>query len=132
MSIAILLAFAMAIAGTHGTAGRPATHLTIAVYPQGPGQPGVRRYTLGCAPAAGTVPRPGRACRKLLSLASPFAPVPAGTICSDIVMGPQEAVVTGRVGGKAVHAHLSLRGSCEINRWSAVSAVVPGFPRPGP
>jgi hypothetical protein len=63
----------------------------------------------------------------LASLANPFAPTPSGTTCSDIVFGPQQAIVTGRLHGKRVHALLSVRGSCEIGRWRRVAAVVPGF-----
>jgi len=73
------------------------------------------------------VPEPARACRVLASLAHPFAPTPPGTICSDIALGPQQAVVTGVLRGRRVHALLRVRGSCEIDRWRRVAAVVPGF-----
>ena len=109
----------------------PGTRLAIAVYPKGSESQLVRRYRLGCGPAAGTVPRPARACRTLAKLDDPFAPVPPHTVCADIALGPQEAVVTGVVRGKAVVAHLTLRGSCEIERWHRVASVVPGFPPSG-
>ena len=94
----------------------------------GVGQPGARRYTLRCGPAAGTVPRPVRACRALNGLPHPFAPVPPGTMCSQIALGPEEAVVTGRLDGIAVSTRLTVRDSCEIERWRQLAAVVPGYP----
>jgi Subtilisin inhibitor-like len=107
------------------------TRLSIAVYPHGAGSPDVRRYRLSCTPVAGTVPRPARACRVLARLADPFRPTPAHTVCADIDLGPQEATVIGIVRGAAVAAHLTLRGSCEIERWRRVDLVVPGFPATG-
>ncbi|MGZ4387909.1 MAG: SSI family serine proteinase inhibitor [Gaiellaceae bacterium] len=88
----------------------------------------MRHYRLGCNPATGTVPQPARACRVLARLAAPFAPVPPHTVCAQISLGPQEAVVTGLLRGRRIEAHLDLQGSCEIERWRRVSLVVPGFP----
>jgi hypothetical protein len=126
LSVAFLAA-ALAMIGCASGAVAP-TRLTIAVYPKGVGTSDVRHYTLRCNPARGNVPHPARACRVLHELAHPFAPVPPGTVCSALALGPQEAIVTGRLRGKPVHAHLMARGSCEIERWRRVSAVVPGFP----
>ena len=108
-----------------------ATRLAIAVYPQGTESQVVHRYRLSCGPATGTVPRAARACRVLASLDRPFAPVPPHTVCASIALGPQEAVVTGVVRGRAVAAHLTLSGSCEIDRWRKVRLVIPGFPATG-
>jgi len=83
---------------------------------------------LTCNPAGGTVPRAARACRVLARLARPFAPVPPRTVCAQVTMGPQEAVVTGTLRGRRVAAHLNLRGSCETARWRRVYLAVPGFP----
>jgi len=115
-------------AGAGRAATSPVTALSIAVYPQGMSAGEVSGYTLRCNPARGTVPQPVLACRTLASLAHPFAPTPRGTFCTDIAMGPQEAVVTGRVRGVKVWAHLRVQGGCEINRWRRVINVVPGFP----
>jgi hypothetical protein len=104
------------------------TKLSIAVYPQGVAAGGAERYTLSCAPAAGTVPRPGSACLALSRLEAPFAPVAAGTICTQLALGPQEAIVTGTVAGRRVYARLRLNDGCQIERWRRVAAVVPGFP----
>lgn len=128
----VLVAFAslLALASAHApiTAGVVETRLAITVYPQGIGRQPILRYTLRCGPAAGTVPRPVRACSVLALLKDPFAPVPPGTNCTDLALGPDEAIVTGRVRGRAVGARLSVRGGCEIDRWRRVADVVPGFP----
>jgi Subtilisin inhibitor-like len=114
--------------------GRPSspgrTELAIWVYPRGIGQPGARHYRLACDPARGTVPHPAQACRVLAHLSHPFAPVPPGTACGQIVLGPAEARVAGLMRGRRVGALLSLRDTCEIGRWSRLRAVVPGYPRP--
>lgn len=104
------------------------TRLAISVYPRGVGGGVVERYWLRCGPAAGTVPHPVRACGVLARLQDPFAPVPPGTNCTDLALGPDEATVTGKLRGRSVHAHLSVRGGCEIDRWRRVADVVPGFP----
>ena|SRR5436305_12116383 len=105
-----------------------ATALAIVVYPNGIGKPPAQRYALRCAPAAGTVPKPALACRTLAALDHPLAPVPPGTTCSQIALGPEEAIVTGRVGGQRLWVRLRVRDSCEIERWRRIAAVVPGFP----
>lgn len=125
VAIVLLLYLLTAGAGLGSTPGR--TTLTIRVYPHGPdGRSQV--YVLRCAPARGTVPKPAVACRTLARLTNPFAPVPPQTICSEIALGPQEATVRGRLRGRAVDAHLTVRNSCEIDRWRRLAAVVPGFP----
>jgi hypothetical protein len=110
------------------SAGAAETRLAITVYPQGIGRQPVQRYTLRCGPAAGTVPRPVRACSVLARLQDPFSPTPPGTNCTDLALGPEEATVTGWVRSRSVSAHLSVRGGCEIERWRRVADVVPGFP----
>jgi hypothetical protein len=125
-----LVAAALALAGTcSASAAAPATRLTIVLYPQGRDHPDSRRYTLRCNPAAGTVPQPRLACGVLARLEHPFAPTPPGTTCTDLALGPQRALVTGRVRGHRVFARLRAQGGCEIERWRKVIAVVPGFPR---
>ena len=122
---ALLVALALPASSAADSA---TTKLAITVYPKGTGSTLVRHYSLACAPAAGTVPRPGRACLALARLADPFAPVPRGVLCAQLSLGPQEADVTGLVRGRRVAAHLSLDNGCQIQRWRRVSLVVPGFP----
>jgi hypothetical protein len=129
MRVAVVLVSAVLLGAAGARAATPpATALTISVYPHGMSAGDVNHYTLRCNPAIGTVPQPGLACRTLASLAHPFAPTPRGTFCTALAMGPQEAVVTGRVRGVKVSAHLRVQGGCEINRWRRVISVVPGFP----
>ena len=123
VSVLTLIAASIAHAATS-----PTTALTIAFYPKGMNEPGVEHFTLRCGPPGGTVPHPSAACRTLAGLAHPFAPTPPNTICTALAMGPEEAIVRGRVRGAPVWAHLSVQGGCEINRWSRVATVVPGFP----
>lgn len=123
--LAALLLVTAALASS--LAAAPAAHLVISVYPQGRGG-AVQRYTLRCGPPRGTVPDPARACMVLARLPRPFAPVPKATVCSQIALGPQEAVVVGVAHGRRVSAVLRLRDSCQIDRWRRVRSIVPGFP----
>jgi hypothetical protein len=102
------------------------TSLHITVWPHGQGQPGVRSYTLRCAPAGGTLPRPGAACSRLARLARPFAPTPKDAVCTQIYGGPQQALVTGRFRGRAIRARFSRGNGCEIARWSRIQFLFPG------
>jgi hypothetical protein len=125
--LALLTLLSLLTAGASFGSTARGTTLSISVYPQGlPGPHHV--YTLRCRPARGTVPKPAHACRTLARLANPFAPVPPGTICTDLALGPQEAFVRGRLRGRAVDARLTVRGGCEIERWRRLAEVVPGFP----
>ena len=123
-----MLAVLLLKAGGAFAAPPPWATLAIAVYPHGIGKQGVRHYVLRCGPPAGTVPSPALACRTLQRNPRALAPPPPATICSDISLGPAEAVVTGKVRGMRVTAHLTVRNSCEIDRWRRIGTVVPGFP----
>lgn len=52
-----------------------------------------------------------------------FAEVSPGTVCTDKVYGPQEAVITGEWEGEEVETELSRRGSCEEARWQRLRPV---------
>lgn len=107
----------------------PKTRLAITVYPNGIGGAGTRHYELSCNPPQGTAPRPATACRVLARSAHPFAPVPPGMVCGEIVLGPQEARITGVLRDRPIGAVLTLRDTCEIGRWNRLRGVVPGYPR---
>ena len=124
----VLLSAALLGAGACTAATARPTKLAITFYPLGVGRSGARHYALRCEPAVGTVPRPVRACRVLSGLTHPFAAVPPGAVCSQLALGPEEAVVTGRVDGVAISTRLTVRDSCEIERWRRLAAVVPGYP----
>ena len=117
---------ALALLVSAASAAESSTALRIAVSPEGRQAVEVHRYTLACAPARGTVPRPARACTVLARLgADAFAPTPPGTACTAIYGGPAQARVLGVVAGRRVDARLRMTNGCEIGRWNRVRAVVP-------
>ena len=85
--------------------------------------------TLRCSPAGGSLPRPARACSRLLAGGIKlFAPVPRNSVCTEIYGGPQQARVVGTVKGQLVRATFSRTNGCEIARWQRISPwlVPPG------
>ena len=79
-------------------------------------------WTFGCGTARGTVPRPVRACARLLAGgAKLFAPLPKDAVCTEIYGGPQKARVVGTVNGRRVHATFTRTNGCEISRWQRIS-----------
>ncbi|HET7046224.1 MAG TPA: SSI family serine proteinase inhibitor [Gaiellaceae bacterium] len=103
----------------------PSTSLTITAR-AGDGSP-PKTWTLRCAPARGTLPKPGRACVQLARARAPFAPVPRGVMCSQIYGGPQTAHVVGVFRGQRVNAGFSRRDGCQTARWNRVAFLFPIF-----
>jgi hypothetical protein len=125
LRLATIVGAVALVVSAASAAGGP-TSLRIVVWPEGRDAPIVHRYTLACAPARGTVPRPARACSVLSRVGSgAFAPVPPKTVCTDLYGGPARARVRGLVAGRPVDAALNLTNGCEIGRWNRVRAVVP-------
>jgi hypothetical protein len=88
-----------------------AAALTVTVWPQGPGGPSYAR----------AVRCPGSAdCARLARVQDPFAPVPAGTACTQIYGGAQVALVRGTYRGRRVWARFRRSDGCEIARWQRV------------
>jgi Subtilisin inhibitor-like len=100
--------------------------LHITVWPNGQGHAPKRTYTLTCVPVGGTLPQRASACARLAMLKAPFAPTPANVACTQIYGGPQEALVTGRLRGRLVHADFDRKNGCEIARWRRVGFLFPG------
>jgi hypothetical protein len=134
-----LLALTLVVAGcgseaggdetTPGDAEEPAqaTDLEILVWPEGEGTGEAVRYTLRCDPPAGEHPDPAAACAALQELGvGAFAPVPPDVACTQEYGGPQQAQVRGTIAGETVDARLAYTDGCEIARWNALAAVVPG------
>ena len=88
-----------------------------------PGQ-GRRTFSLTCGPPGGDHPHPAAACRTLDELEHPFAPVPAGTPCTEIYGGPQTARVTGTYRGDPVDATFNRTNGCESDRWDGYVALL--------
>ena len=116
----------LALLASAASAATGPTRLRMTVWPEGRTEAQVHRYTLSCAPAEGTVPRPARACRVLHRLGrSAFAPVPPTTVCTDLYGGSAQARVRGLVVGRRIDVLLRLSNGCEIARWNRVAGVVP-------
>jgi hypothetical protein len=119
VAVALVLAFGAGSAGA-----TPADHLRIVVWPQGTSGPPRAVRTLTCRPAGGTLPRPGRACVELAALDKPFAPVPGGVMCSQIVSGRQVALVTGTYRGRRIWARFRRTDSCQTARWNRIDFLL--------
>jgi hypothetical protein len=129
--LALVLAPACASGASEAGGGEPprgsTTSLRVSVWPEGRESgraPTVR--TLRCNPAGGTVRRPAEACRRLLALRAPFAPVPKGLACIEVYGGPEEALVSGTFRGRRVLARFSRTDGCQIRRWDRVAFVFAG------
>ena len=83
--------------------------------------------TLRCgARAAGTVPNPAAACRRLQRLGrSAFRPTPPGTACTEISGGPSTARITGSFLGFPLWVRLNRSNGCEISPWQRVAFLLP-------
>jgi hypothetical protein len=117
---------ALALGCAEGDAATSSTSLTITVWPEGKGEGTTKRtWTLRCAPAGGTLPRPGIACQRLFANLSALKPVPSDRACILLYGGPQVAEIRGTVRGKRVRATLTRTDGCEIARWDALKALLP-------
>ena len=130
----VVLPGAISAARPPGAAGPPAgrtgprqeaeTSLEITMWPEG--RDGVStRTALACDPPAGSQPDPVSACRRLLALEDPFAPVPPNGACTMIWGGPEVAVVRGRFRGADVEAWFDRTNGCEIARWDRLAFLFP-------
>ena len=105
--VLVTLGLALTTAGL-AAASSGETQLRIVVKAT-PTAPAVIR-TLQCHPARGTVPRPGRACVRLLTGGRKlFAPTPPGTACNQIYGGAQTATVRGMLRGRPIWAKFARR-----------------------
>lgn len=121
--VALLVAAVALAACTGGSAGTSSTTaLKVTYWENGRGTSTPVTWTLRCAPARGTLPRPAVACRRLAA-GGPrlFAAVPPDTVCTEIYGGPQVARVVGTVKGKRVWTTFTRVNGCEISRWQRVS-----------
>jgi hypothetical protein len=105
----------------------PSTALTI-TYLADADHPSERvRWTLRCDPVGGTHPRRVTACRELARVGrEAFRPVAPDAACTQIYGGPQVAIVTGRVDGRAVWTRLTRADGCQLTRWNRVPSLLPG------
>lgn len=117
-----VLAVGLVVSGP--AAAQSSTDLRITVWPDGKGN-GSKTWTLRCNPLGGTLPHRVKACRALATLKTPFAPVPKGTVCTEIHGGPAVAWVRGTFRGRGVSATFNRSDGCEIDRWNRVRLLFP-------
>jgi hypothetical protein len=128
LRVAALLAVLLAALGCGaGAATTATTELKISYWSQGRAVGVPQKWTLRCAPAGGTLPRPGIACQKLLGMPSPFAPLRKDLVCTEQYGGPQVAVISGTFKGNRVWVQLQNRNGCEISRFKRLAFLVPTF-----
>lgn len=125
--IAVLVAAVGCGAGQSSSASTPETQLTVSLWSQGRDTGEPTRSTLRCNPAGGSLARPVAACRRLLAMKTPFAPLRADLICTEIYGGPQQAVIAGRYQGRRIWVLLAARNGCEIARWNRLGFLVGGM-----
>ena len=83
-------------------------------------------WTLTCDPPGGDHPAPGPACGALAGVREPFAPLPAGQLCTEVYGGDQTARVTGTYRGAPVDLSLSRVNGCAISQWDRLGPLLPG------
>jgi subtilisin inhibitor-like len=121
--IAVVVAAAgLVLAGT--AAAQSSTSLRITVWPDGKGN-GSTTWTLRCNAIGGTLPNRARACRTLAMLKAPFAPVPRGTVCTEVSGGPAVAYIRGTFRGRPVRAWFDRSDGCQLDRWNRVRTLLP-------
>lgn len=120
LAVAAIALVASAVAS--GGSGQATTSLRVAYWEDGVGAQPDRVWTVRCDPAAGTLPRPARACRELdAGGRALFRPTPPDAVCTEIYGGPQRARVTGMLDGRYVWSTFARNNGCQIGRWAKVS-----------
>src|SRR5262245_12441890 len=125
----VALMLAVVVVGTASGAPAQETSLRITYWKDAARPLATVSWTLRCNPTAGSLPRPVRACTRLLAGGSKlFAPLPKDAVCTEIYGGPQKARVVGFVRGQPVRATFTRSNGCEIARWQRISPwlVPPG------
>ena len=115
------LAMLFALQGSSGAWAAPSDRLRIVVWPHGTESPALTARTLTCRPTGGTLAGAAAACARLARQAAPFASVPPGVACADVVSGPQVALVTGAYHGRRIWARFRRTDSCQTQRWNRVA-----------
>ena len=123
-------------AGGTGSAGAPATRLTVEVRP-GPDQ-SPRQGTVTCdGSPTGTgylADDPDAACEAILSRDGRRRLVegpPADRLCTQIFGGPEKAMVTGTVEGDQVDTAFDRKDGCGVAEWDEFGALL-GQAAPAP
>lgn len=123
LALVLLTASACASSGTDtvGTAARTELVIEFARDREAPPE----RVMLTCDPPGGDHPDPEQACAALAAAQTPFAPLPADAVCTQVYGGPQSATITGTYRGERVRLELSRTDGCRIAQWDRLGAVLP-------
>ncbi len=96
--------------------------LTVSYRPS-PSSQTIFRVSCQAYSAAGTHPNKKAICAAIAKQGIRlFAPVPAGSMCSQIYGGPETAKIIGTVKGRKINATFSRTDGCQIARWSTAEA----------
>ncbi len=124
-SLLFFLLVLLAGCGGSSSGSSASAKLSVTVWSHGKGGRSVT-YTLTCPQGTGTLPKARTACARLRQVSvKAFAPVPAGTACTELYGGTQIARVSGRFAGKTIDADFSLTNGCEIARWNRLAFLLP-------
>ncbi|MGI9186201.1 MAG: SSI family serine proteinase inhibitor [Gaiellales bacterium] len=126
----LLIALLAGACGGGGATTRDAqTAVVITLWPHGQGKGAAKTARVVCDPPSGNLPDIAAACATLASKSGRTAldPVPLDQLCTELHGGPAEARIMGTVDGAAVDARLSRVNGCEIERWHALSALLPAY-----
>ena len=108
-----------------GSSSAARNDLLVEIHPGGGAATGSYRLTCG-NPVTGNHPDGAAACAHLRAMKAPFAPLPAGQMCSQIYSGPQTAHVTGTWNGRPVDVSLSRTDGCRTAQWGSLGPLLPG------
>ena len=86
------------------------------------GDAGTQHRVLRCNPDGGSYANPAAACRALLAVRQPFAPLPQGIMCPMIMASDKTATITGTFNGTRVHVTWQ-DGGCYLGRWDKLKVV---------
>jgi hypothetical protein len=110
------------------TRSQSPTDLRIIVWPSG--RSGDKHEaTLRCSPAAGTLPDPEEACKRLESMKRRFVRPEGDVVCIEIYGGPAAAEIRGTFKGSQVNATFARSDGCEIALWDRHQFLFPAQPR---
>ena len=121
-SVIVVAVAAITVAGSGAASTSGLTALKVTYWANGVQSGDPQTWTLRCNPPSGTLPHPAVACRRLATGGRKLvAPVPSGSICTEIYGGPQVARVVGFVQGKKVWAGFTRENGCQISRWNRLA-----------
>jgi Subtilisin inhibitor-like len=114
----VIAAVALVACSTGSARPTQTATLTITFWADGSNASEKSKWTLRCGPAAGTLPRPARACTRLMAAGMGlFTPISPRVACTEIYGGPQAARIVGTIKGKRVFASFGRANGCHISRW---------------